>query len=190
MAQYNNRATGQAPELLDKIFGEIGDGLTAGLPWLDNAFGRAERLVKYDDNNRRIYIPCWYTHDNEYIELTPTDSLGNFSFFWVDDPQDVEWVPRQEIGLTTDFAIIFWYDFRKIYNETNRNREQVKADILYTLNTMTLSSGSFRVSRVMEQAENIYSGWSLDETDNQFLMAPYGGVRIEGRLQIMENCRL
>ena len=33
------------PQLLDRVVGEIQDALIAGLPWLNFAFGIAERLV-------------------------------------------------------------------------------------------------------------------------------------------------
>ena len=35
------------PELLDRIIGNMQNGLVDNLPWLDFAFGRAERLGKY-----------------------------------------------------------------------------------------------------------------------------------------------
>ena len=185
----NNLTTGQRLELLDRAFKDMGDALAAKLAWMDNIFGRAERLVKYDAGKRRIYTPCWYYHDNEYTELTPTDTLGNFAFFWVDDPQEMRSDHYLSVDLEARFSVIFWYDYRKIYNAVNRNREQVKADILAALNTMTLrNGGTFRLTRIYELAENIYRGFSLDETDNQFLMQPYGGIRIDGELYIEANC--
>lgn len=49
------------PELLDRIIGNIQNGLVDNLPWLDFAFGRAERLVKANANQNDIihqtYIP-------------------------------------------------------------------------------------------------------------------------------------
>lgn len=184
----NNLITGQAPELLDKLFMEINDNIIAELGWLDNAFGRAERLVKFDSRDRRIYTPCWYYHDNNYVELTPTDQLGNFSFFWVDDPQETEGDPHRNIAIMGEASFIIWFDFRKVFNGYNRNREQVKADILKAFNDMTLRHGHFTVRRVYELAENIYDGFSLEETDNQFLMSPYGGFRLTGDVLIHANC--
>ena len=70
----------------------------------------------------------------------------------------------------------------------NRNREQVKADILGVLNGMALKHGGFTINRVYELAENIYRGFSLDEVDNQFLMQPYGGIRFEGEIWVTKTC--
>lgn len=42
------------PELLDRIIGNIQNGLVDNLLWLDYAFGRAERLVKMNANQNDI----------------------------------------------------------------------------------------------------------------------------------------
>lgn len=73
------------PELLDRIIGNIQNGLVDNLPWLDFAFGRAERLVKMNANQKRYYTPNVYSGKNEYMEVCPDAGIGNFCFFWVDD---------------------------------------------------------------------------------------------------------
>ena len=183
----NHIVTGQSLELFDKVFDEMSTQLLANLKWLNQAYGRAERTVK-TVNGKRIYTPCVFHHDNDYTELTPDSGIGNFSFFWVDDPQQITWDRYVSVGIKTDFSIIFWFDFRKIYNGVNRNREQVKADILGVLNGMALKHGGFTINRVYELAENIYRGFSLDEVDNQFLMQPYGGIRFEGEIWVTKTC--
>ena len=184
----NHILTGQSLELFDSAFDEISTQLLSSLKWLNQAFGRAERTVKVSASGKRIYTPCIFHHDNDYTELTPDSNIGNFSFFWVDDPQQITWDRYISVGIRTPFSIIFWYDFRKIYNGVNRNREQVKADILDALNNITLKHGGFTIYRIYELAENIYRGFSLDEVDNQFLMQPYGGIRLEGEMWITKSC--
>lgn len=191
MAKINIPAI-QNPELLDRIIVNIQAGLKENLPWLDYAFGRAERLVKNDVNGRRIYTPCIYTSGNDYMELVPDSNIGNFSFFWIPDPQEISWEEKVSVGIKTDFALIFWFDFRTIFNDGNiRNKEQVKCQILDVLNGgFWLKNGRLVVNRCYELAENIYKGFSLDEIDNQFLMHPFGGFRFEGTLSIGEICKL
>lgn len=118
--------------------------------------------------------------------------FGNFSFFWIDDPQDVSWESGVSIGLKTSFSLIFWFDFRKIFNDaSDRNKEAVKRQILDVLNGgFWLKHGRLKITKVYELAENIYRGFSLDEIDNQFLMHPYGGFRFYGELSIGESCKL
>lgn len=178
------------PELLDKIIGNIQQGLAENLPWLDKAYGRAERLVKMTTSGKRIYTPNVYAGGNEYIELTPDSKTGNFCFFTVDDPQDVTWERGFYAGIKCPFSIIFWFDYRRIFGSAdNRNKEQLKKQIIDVLNGgFWLKNGSFYIDRIYELAENIYKGFTIDEIDNQFLMAPYGGFRFTGELNINESC--
>ena len=113
-------------------------------------------------------------------------------FFWVDDPQNISWEPGVDIGIKTAFSIIFWFDYRKIYNDAStRNKEDLKRQILDVLNGgFLVRNGSYRINKVYELAENIYRGFSLDEIENQFLMHPFGGFRFEGELSIGETCKL
>lgn len=53
MANNNRAPVVDNPELLDRVIGKMQEGLVNNLPWLDFAFGRAERLVKYDGNQKR-----------------------------------------------------------------------------------------------------------------------------------------
>lgn len=180
------------PKLLDRIIGDIQNGLVDNLSWLDYAFGRAERLVRADANQKRYYTPNVYFGKNDYKEVPPDANIGNFCFFWVDDPQSVNWEPGIDIGIRTPFSIIFWFDYRKIYNDANyRNKEDLKRQILDVLNGgFWLRNGGYKINKVYELAENIYRGFSLDEIDNQFLMHPFGGFRFEGELSIGETCKL
>lgn len=180
----------KAPELLDVVINNIQTGLRDNLGWLDKAFGRAERLVKYGANQKKIYTPNIYIGGNEYQEVTPDAGIGNFSFFWIDDPQTVDWTPKQSIGLKSPFSLIVWFDYRTVFNDPNtRNKERIKRDILDVLNGgFWLKDGRIEINRIYELAENIYRGFSLDEVDNQFLMAPYGGFRFEGIMEVTETC--
>lgn len=178
------------PELLDRIIGNIQEGLVENLAWLDKAFGKAERLVKFDNFRRRIYIPSVYDTENEYKEVLPDSGIGNFSFFVIDDPQTVSWLPKVSVGLEVAASLIVWFDYRRIFGSPDiRDSEQVKKQVLDALNGgFWLKAGRITVTRIWERAENIYKGFSLDEVDNQFLMHPYGGLRIEMTLQITESC--
>ena len=131
-----------------------------------------------------------YAGGNEYKDVSPDSGIGNFCFFWVDDPQTIDWLPNVQIGISTPFSIIFWFDYRRIFNSANiRNRESIKKQILDVLNGgFWLKHGSIKINRIYELAENVYRGFSLDEIDNQYLMHPYGGMRFDGELSISESC--
>lgn len=177
------------PVLFDRVIVDIQKGLADNLGWLNRSFGRSERLVKMI-NGKRYYTPNVYAGGNEYLPVSPDSKLGNFSFFVVDDPQNVEWEPGIQSEWIAPFSIIFWFDMRTITNDANnRNTEAVKAEILRVLNGgFWLRSGRIKINRVYEKAENIYRGFTLDEIDNQFLMHPFAGFRFEGEMKIEQPC--
>lgn len=178
------------PQLIDVVFGEIQNGLVDNLGWLDMAFGRAQKLVKIIET-KKYFTPNVYTGiANDYIPVAPDSKIGNFSFFWLDDPQTMDWVPNQQGNIKTPFSLIFWFDLRRVYNSaTNRNTELIKANILRTLNGgFQMKSGRIKINRIYEQAENIYRGFTLDEVENQYLMHPFAGFRFEGELTVIEPC--
>lgn len=182
--------------MLDRIIGEIQDGLVTNISWLDVAFGRAQRLTRKVEGKTivtpNVYCGGWRGHGpNDYIEVSPDSKIGNFAYFEVDDPQTIDagvWARE----LHTPFALVVWFDLRKIYDtDTNRNTEALKADILRVLAGRTgwrLDEGRVTIARIYERAENIYRGYTLSEIDNQFLMHPYGGMRFEGVLEFAEVC--
>ena len=181
------------PPLADAVIGKIQEGLTSNLSWLDVAFGRAERIVK-KINGRDLYLPAIYAGDtnkpNEYLELSPDSLIGNFSFFWMLDPQRFTWRPKIRGTFRDPFALIFWFDLRKCFEtKDNRNVAALEAQVLKTLNGgFLLPNGAIQVDKIYHLAENIYREFSLEEVDNQFLMHPYAGFRLEGELIYEEPC--
>lgn len=192
----NNAPVIKNPVMLDRVIGQIQDGLVAKIPWLDVAFGRSQRLTKMM-NGKRIVTPnvfCggWNGHgENDYIEVSPDSQIGNFSFFEIEDPQTIDAGPWAR-SFNTSFSLVVWFDLTRVYGEaSNRNTEYLKAQILYLLNGRYgwhLDKGRITVNRIYERAENIYRGYSLSEIDNQFLMHPYGGFRFDGILEFDELC--
>lgn len=184
--------------LVDAMIAELQQVLAANLGWLDAAFGRAERLSKMVNGKRivtpNVYCGGWRGHgENDYIETSPDSKIGNFSFFEVNEPETVAWERGQVMDITTPFALIFWFDLRRVYNESsNRNISEIKNEILSLLNGRTglrfHTGGHIVVNQIYERAENIYRGYTLSEIDNQFLMHPFAGLRFEGQITIHQPC--
>ena len=84
---------------------------------------------------------------------------------------------------------ILWVDMRKVgASYDDRNTELLKEDVLKVIRTAWLKKGSVTLERIYERAENVFQGFSLDEVDNQFLMAPYWGMRVTGEIVVDEDC--
>ncbi len=178
------------PKLMDALIGDIQDTLKDGLSWLDYSFGRSQRLVTIQDGTEK-YFPGVYLDGGDYINVFPNSEYGNFSFFAVDDPQEIQnYRPNNFNILKVRYGLVIWYDSSKIFSSTDdRNTEILKADVLAVMGRGNRTEhGSVTVDRIYDRAENIYRGYNLKEVDTQFLMYPYGGFRLEGELTYRETC--
>ena len=188
--QNNNAPVISNPVMLDRVIAEIQNGLVAGLPWLDVAFGRAQRITRMLEGKKiitpNVYCGGWANHgENDYIEVSPDSNIGNFSFFDINAPHEISAGPWAQ-DKKTPFGLVIWFDLRRVYGTyDNRNTEQLKAAVLRILSGRTgfaLSDGKIIVNQIYERAENIFRGYTLSEIDNQYLMHPNGGFRFEGIL--------
>lgn len=195
MAQINAPVIPNAV-MLDRVIGDIQQGLVDNISWLNAAFGRSQRLTKMMNGKKivtpNVYCGGWNGHgENDYIETSPDSKIGNFAFFEIEDPQTIDAGPwaRQ---IKAPFGLIVWFDLTRVYNTaTNRNTEKLKAQILRVLNGRAgwhLTGGRIIINRIYERPENIYRGYTLSEIDNQFLMHPYAGFRFDGILEYDELC--
>jgi acetylornithine deacetylase/succinyl-diaminopimelate desuccinylase-like protein len=150
------------PELFDRVIANIQKGLADGLPWLNYSFGRSERLVK-SIQGKRYYTPNIYVGGNEYMLIAPDSNIGNFSFFVLDDPQQIDWFPGEQNKYTTPFSVIFWFDMRTITNDpNNRNTEAVKQQIMRVLNGgMPHGQHGLRYQRFHRQRQTLFPFYPL-----------------------------
>lgn len=175
------------PHLFDVPIDEIQTALDNECSWLNTIFGRCERLVK-EINGNKYYTANWYKTKNDYMQIAPDEGLGNFCFFVLDEPTDLENyfagdVTRSTIG----FSLIVWCDLRTIGE--GRDTEAVKEELLQILNGRThLRSGRMTINKVYERAENVFREFDYDEIDNQFMMHPFAGFRFEGELIVDTLC--
>ena len=148
--------------MLDRVLASIQNGLVENISWLDVAFGRAQRLTKSVNGKRiitpNVYCGKWNGHGpNDYIEVSPDSKIGNFSFFWIDDPQTIDPGPWART-IKTPFSLIVWFDLRRVYNSpANRNTEKLKADVLRVLDGRGgwhLTAGHILTTRIYEQKAN------------------------------------
>lgn len=183
--------THTAPYLFDKLIRELQQTLIERLPWLDASHGRAERLVKTIDG-KRYYTPNIYLGGDEYESLLPDDIKGCYSFFVMSEPQEVKSLVQTEVRIKAPFSLITWFDMRRVEKVMNlpdeRNTEYVKEQVLAVLNTAFSKKGSVTVQRIYERAENVFDGFTLDEVQNQYLMSPFAGFRLQGEMIVTNDC--
>ena len=178
------------PTLFDKAFGYIQDALATNLLWLNHILPQAERLVK-EINGRKVYTPNIYVGENEYEQILPdAQDIGNYSFFILEEPQEVHYEVGSRVKMSSPFSLIVWLDIRSVYNEDLRDMEMVKRDILRAIRRTWMRNGHFHIERIYQRAENIFKEFTMDEVDIEFLMQPYCGFRFRGEIVIEEECEL
>ncbi len=176
------------PKNFDEAVGYIQQSLNDNLPFLNNIFGICERTVKMIDG-RKYYSPSWFLNKYDYINLLPDDKLGNYCFFTLDEPREIEHEQGLKPKHTSGFNIIIWVDMRdNILTDDDRNLNWLLEYILEGIYATHMVRGRFTIDKVYNRAENIFQGFTTDEVDNQYLMQPYTGFRLHGEITIYEEC--
>lgn len=175
------------PVLAAEAIRDINDRLR-NVAWLDQVFGRAWRITR-EIRGRKYTEPCLYVgggSGNEYETLVPSSDLGCYSFWLQNDPDTM----GAEAGyMLVDYSLVVWCDLRRCFEGVNRrDTENLKKDILAVLVEGGRADGVVTVKRVYEDAKNVFKGFTLDETANQYLMHPYWGMRVDVELRIDTPC--
>lgn len=186
------------PVLLDKVIQDIQVTLKERLPWLNNAFGKAHKLVGYTADGHKFIYPAAYIGNSEYVSLLPNDNYGNFCWFDIYDPQEITQVVQSTPQFSFSGAIIFWYNLNSIYADADvMYTEEIKDEIVRAITTPGIIKqiGRIEINRIYEHFENIYKGYSyqgqegIQSVDKQFFMHPYAGIRIEFQITTRELCQ-
>ena len=183
------------PQLADNTIMQINDKLITGLAWLDFAYGKSQRLVEIV-NGTEYFKPAIYvggSQKKEYLTLTPDEHKGQFCFWdFPGDEQTMTWSHFVYNDINRGFGLTFFGRLDKIYGDDwqQYSIENVKREITDVLLSTNILGGSLTVTTISERAENVLPGYSHTETNNQYLMAPYFGVRFSGNLKIRVQCNL
>lgn len=175
------------PKLFDLGVAKLQKALAENLPWLNYSFGICEKLTDIKEG-KKFHSANLYIGKQKYMQIMPCKELGNFSFFMLKDPQDFS--TKDKRVARSSFSLIIWYDTRDVSLPSDeRDREAIKALVLDVLSDKTISSW-VTLNKVYERPENIFADLSYDYTNNQFLMSPYAGLRIDGEMLVRIPCTM
>lgn len=174
------------PVLIERLFNDVQQALIDGLDWLDLAYGKAERIIQRTQRNERTYIPAWYLDGMDYENLLPDDRKGNYAFFTVEDNMSVEAAQGRPARISGQCSLIVWLDQRTMTNEWGK--EYARNSVISILTALNTDSGHLQVQSVFERAESVFSGFTLDEVENQYLTYPYCGFRFVCQYSIRQDC--
>lgn len=165
------------PVMFDKAIMPLRNALADNISWLDHIFGFCEMLTDVKDG-RKWKSANVYAGKDEYVQVMPCNELGNFCFFLLREPQEFRRNDKQRI--LSPFSAIFWYDVSKVSSSVDeRNLGAITAQIMGVFNSL---HGLYEIDRIYNQPESIFKEFSYDHTNNQFLMHPYAGLRIDGTI--------
>lgn len=182
MAQFDRIPVKSNPVLFDLAAKKIQEAL-GGFAWMDHCLGIMERLTDVKEG-KKFSSANLYVGRGHYEQIMPCEEIGNFSFIVLRDPQVVGRDPNVVVA---PFSLIVWYDTRKVSLPTDeRNRELIKAQILGLLTSARFSW--LKIGKIYERPENVFADFSYDYTNNQFLMSPYAGLRIDGEMSARVPC--
>lgn len=175
----------ERPKLLDIPIEAIRNRMIEVIPWLDQSFGRAWRVTR-NIGGKKYVEPCVYCGGEEYETLIPSADLGNYCFWLLHDPTDVD-----EDMVSAKASVIFFVDLRTAFDgHDKRDTEVLKNDIIKAFrHDLWVKGARLEVEKVYEDAKNVFQGLTVDENENQFTMQPYCSFRVEVRLTMfVETC--
>jgi hypothetical protein len=181
------------PKLVDLVTSKFNPRIATRLTWLNYVFGQCQILTK-ESGKKVVKYPSVYAGENvtgEYANVLPSEELGNTMFWLIGDPLGIETAGRMPSRITGQASLIFWFNLEAALGDAtqHRNLDKIKLNVLQAIRYANGGfNGEFKVTEVSVRAENIYSEFSLRETDQQFLMHPWAGLRINGDLTFFEGC--
>lgn len=182
-----NPATLYDPRLIDLAVWGIRNNLVNNLPWLNTAYGVVDQIP----NTNKVLEPMIFTgglSNNGYISMMPDSHLGNYCWFDLEDPQEVQ-IPKAgpPHNYKSKVGLIFWFDFRKIWStqeqQLERNTRSVLSMVLTALQKPTITVRGIRVLNHAFKPKNIFKEYKIDGIE---LMRPFGAFRINMELSYKE----
>lgn len=173
--------------------------LTTELSWLSFAYGEAQRLTRKTGNVFKKY-PAVYAGSNikgEYVSALPDEFQGSgvaikaFSYFEIYNKEIALLSPNAFGTITAQASIIFWFNMDKVLDTTTeyRNINYIVDQCLKAIKKANRQiKGNIVPTGWTTVSEEIYRDYSIKESDLQFLMHPYGGVRIDCDMVLQEIC--
>lgn len=175
------------PQFLDYALNELSTYLTDKLTWLDKAYGKIDTQIEGKGRTKSKYPAIYVGSKNNlgYLKLLPDSHIGNFSYVQVLKHE----IADRDVQIY-DVALVFWFNFVKVYPTDHKTKtvENVKKTIYDLLKNNGFSSFRIRLGEFVEGADKIYNGFDHKEIQNQFLMRPYGGFRLNAKIRVGKNC--
>ena len=179
----------QTPKLFENVAIEMRTKLLAHFDWLTNAYLIAERRIKRDGDGRELRYPAVQVRGTEYVNLLPDAHLKNHSYIETGGTDAIDY-HRARSQVQTEVGLVFFFNYRDLYPAEWQSStiERVKSDVLDFFAQTAFSTAQIKPIRFLDTAPGIYQDYDYWEINHQFLMKPYGALRVDLSINYFQNC--
>lgn len=176
---------------IDRVVNDMQMKLDTNLLWLTNAYGRMKRGVKTEKKGV-VFYPEIYIGEDGFTRVTPDSKKKGMVYFVVEKEENPDFVPNEYNYLTYKIGMVFWVNL-KLINPALIVTEDFTQNLIEEARhvcTRLMFGGGYKLSLTTIEREfrEIYKEFpTMDETQD-YHRAPYSGFRINGTLQMQEDC--
>jgi hypothetical protein len=190
MGKISNRSAfiPDDPEMLDYVCVEIRERLLEKLLWIDEGYLLAEMRVRQNSIGEVSY-PGVLNGGMEYLSMFPDTHLGNYFYFINDDPLEIEYGVTVS-KIVNEIGLVVFFDYRSVWSSgwEEKSIQNMMRVFLDFFQTEFFSRSRVRPLRFRTSAGDIYEGFDSQEIKRQFLMKPFGALRIDLELSYYPKC--
>lgn len=176
------------------------------LPWLEKSFARAVTMSTLrEDVSRRgvefdldyIYPGMFVADGQDYFDMLLNDNVSAYSFFMARDPEETQNYHRgSRVELKRTLSAIFWMNLQLVDNTRKDDfLEELKEEVIdkisnavYQDNAGNGTVTSVDIIDINDEPRNVFDGFTLDNTETQFLYYPFRGLRFDLDCVFIVNC--
>ena len=183
---------------IDWIIRDLNTRFQAELPWLENAYERALKVVKKTGNDELV-LPQVYSGLKKnvatHISPLPNSKAKSVLFYTVGEENYGNFRMNTENYLTWDLGIVFWVNLEKIdpaaLVDENYTQTLIR-DARRVITSGLLGSGySVVIKSITRDVEEVYREFDLpDFKSKRYLYEPFGGFRFDCSITMREDCDL
>jgi len=176
---------------IDRVVNDIQLKLDTNLIWLTHDYGRMYRNVK-KSNGSTLFFPEIYLGGKEYYRPTPDNDKKGMIYFVVGQEETPEFLSDSYNYLTYDIGIVFWVNLGLIdpaLLQTEIFTQNLIEEARNVVSRRLFGGGyKFTLNNIQREFSQIYKEFPTIKEEEDYLRAPYSGFRINGTVQLQEDC--
>ena len=176
-----------SPMLEVKVVQDL-QNLFSPMSWLENAYALTKIGLEKTQEVTQFKYPQVYAGDTakkaEYYDLRPNDNLKSYCFFEIDAPLEYDQTQEQANYF---LSVVFWFNLAKISGRTYDYSSELVGHVLKILKESVYQAKISDI-KVEKRPEEIFSKYSFNEQESQFLMYPYGAFKISFKVTDEADC--